>query len=124
MTHKIKNTLILNNPAYVRMFILKYSKLAMYEFHYDYIKSKQTNKSRLFFTDTESLTYVIETENVYDDFIKNKEMFDFRNYDAKSKYYDDSNTLVLIKVKDEISGVAIKEFWTKARNVIDSSERF
>ena len=51
-------------------------------------------------------------------------MFDFRNYDAKSKYYDDSNTLVLPKVKDEISGVAIKEFWTKARNVIDSSERF
>ena len=41
----------------------------MYEFHYGYIKSKQTNKSRLFFTDTESLTYEIETENVYDDFI-------------------------------------------------------
>ena len=40
-------------------------------------------------------------EDVYEDFSKNKEMFDFRNYPAKSKYYDDSNKSVAGKVKDK-----------------------
>ena len=37
-------------------------------------------------------------------------MFDFSNYLAKSKYYIDSNKLVAGKMKDETSGVTIKEF--------------
>ena len=54
--------------------------------------------------------YEIEIENVYDDFSKNTEMFDFSNYSAKSKYYDDSNALVVDKMKDETGGVTIEEF--------------
>ena len=37
-------------------------------------------------------------------------MFDFSNYLTKSKYYDNSNKLVIGKIKDEIRGVAIEEF--------------
>ena len=37
-------------------------------------------------------------------------MFDFSNYSTKSKYYDDSNKLVMGKLKDETAAVAIKEF--------------
>ena len=37
-------------------------------------------------------------------------MFDFSNYLAKSKYFDDSNKLVIVKMKHETNGVAIKEF--------------
>ena len=37
-------------------------------------------------------------------------MFGFSNFSAESKYYDDSNKLVVGKMKDEISGAAIKEF--------------
>ena len=33
-------------------------------------------------------------------FSKNKEMFDFTNYFAKSKYYDDSNIGVVGKMKN------------------------
>ena len=62
----------------------------MYEFHYDYIKNKYDNKSRLLFPDTDSLMYQIKTEDVYKDFSSNKEMFDFSNYSTKSKYYDNS----------------------------------
>ena len=40
----------------------------MYQFHYDYIKNNQDNKSKLLLTDTDSLMYEFETENVYDDF--------------------------------------------------------
>ena len=37
-------------------------------------------------------------------------MFDFNNYSAESKYYDDSNNLAVGKMKDEADGVAIKKF--------------
>ena len=54
----------------------------------------------LLFTYTDILVYEAETENVCDDFSKNKEMFDSINYSADSKYYDDSITLVVGKMKD------------------------
>ena len=39
-----------------------------------------TNQNYLLFTDTDSLMYEIETEDVYENFSSNKEMFDFSNY--------------------------------------------
>ena len=36
----------------------------MYEFPYGYLKNKQSNKSGLWFTGTDRLTYKVETENV------------------------------------------------------------
>ena len=107
---KNKVSLMLNNPAYIGMCILELSKVLMYEFHYYYIKSKYGNKSRLLFTDTDSLLYEIKTEDVYEDFSNGKEMFDFSNYSPKSKYYDNSNKLVVDKMKAETAGVLIEEF--------------
>ena len=52
----------------------------MLEFHYGCIKNEYGNNSRLLFTDTDSLIYEMKTEDVYEDFSKNKEMFDFSNY--------------------------------------------
>ena len=48
---KIKVTLKLNKPAHIGMCILELSKVLIYEFHYDYIKKKYDNKSKLLFTD-------------------------------------------------------------------------
>ena len=59
------------------MCTLDLSKELIYEFHYDYIKNKYDNNSRLLFTETDSLIYEIKTEHVYKDFSKDKEMFDF-----------------------------------------------
>ena len=67
--HKIKETLTLNRPAYLGMCILDLSKTLMYDFHYNYIKKKYEDKSKLLFTDTDSLTYEIEAEDVYQDFL-------------------------------------------------------
>ena len=62
------------------------------------------------FTNTDNLIYEVKTEDVYEDFSKDKEMFDFSNYSYKSKYDDDLNKLVVGKMKDETAGVAIREF--------------
>ena len=88
---KSKITLPLNKPPYVDMCLLYLGKVLMYEFHYDYSKNKYGNKSRLLFTDVDSLIYEIKTEadfhaNVHADFSKDKKMFDFNNYLAKSKF--------------------------------------
>ena len=47
--------------------------------------------------------YEIETENAFNNFSENKEMFDFSNYSAKSKYYDHSKKFLyaIIYVPDQ-----------------------
>ena len=54
--------------------------------------------------------YEMKTEEVYEDFSSDTEMFAFDNYSTKSKYYDDSNKLVIEKLKDETGDVSIEEF--------------
>ena len=66
--------------------------------------------SRLLFTENDNLIYEIKIEDSYQDFSNDKEMLDFSNYSTKSKYYDDSNKLVVGKLKDETGGVVIEEF--------------
>ena len=105
---KSKVTLKFNKPAYVRMCILDLGKVLMYEFQHDYIKNKFGNNSRLLFIDTDNLLNAIKTEDIYEDFSKDKETFDSSNYSTKSKYYDDSNKLLVGKLKDETSDVAIE----------------
>ena len=80
----------------------------MYEFYYSNIKNKYDNKSKLLFEDTDSLMYEIKTEDVYEDYSSDKEMFDFSNYSTKWKCYEDSNKLVIGKIKNETGGVAIE----------------
>ena len=51
---KGKLAIKLNKPAYSRKCILELSSTLMFKFHYDYIKNKYDNKSKLVFTDTDS----------------------------------------------------------------------
>ena len=76
--HEIKPVLILNKPSYVGFTVLDFSKWKMYDFHYSFIK-KNFN-AELLFTDTDSLTYKIKSENVYKEFSKWKDLFYFSNY--------------------------------------------
>ena len=89
--HKIKETLTLNRPAYVGMCILDLSKSLMYDFHYNYIKQKYGSKAKLLFTDTDSLTYEIKAEDVYQDFWSDKDKFDNSDYPENSPYFDKTN---------------------------------
>ena len=71
---QIKLVLTLNKPIYVGFSILELSKLLMYNFYYEYVKSKFDAK--LLFTDTDSLVYEIKGKDVYEVSYSDKH-FDF-----------------------------------------------
>ena len=106
--HEIKPVLILNKSIFVGFAVLDLSKWKMYDFRYSFIKNNFDVE--LLFTDTDSLAYEIKSENVYEEFFKWKDLFDFSNYSKDSKFFDDTNKKVIGKMKDEFGGVIIDEF--------------
>ena len=108
--HKIKETLTMNRPAYVGACILDLSKTLIYDFHYNYIKHKYGDKAKLLFTDTDSLTYEIETNDAYNDFFKDEKKFDNSDYPENSPYYNKINKKIIGKFKDEAASIPIVEF--------------
>ena len=80
----------------------------MFDFHYHFIK--KNFDAELLFTDTDSLAYEIKSENVYEEFFKWKDLFDFSNYSKDSKFFYNTNKKVIGKMKDEYGGVIIDEF--------------
>ena len=82
----------------------------MYDFHYNYIKKEYGSRAKLLFTDTDSLTYEIETEDVCKDLWKRKELFDNSDYPKGSPYEFQENKKVIGKFKDESCGKIMSEF--------------
>ena len=107
--HYKQTKLVMDKPLYVGMAILELSKTLMYDFHYNYIKKKYP-EAKLLFTDTDSLCYHIETEDIYSDFLRDRERFDNSDYPSDSKFYFAENKKVIGKFKDETAGVPIREF--------------
>ena len=73
--HEIKPVLTLDKPICVGFSVLQLSKYFMCGFHYNYIKRKFNAK--LLFTDTDSLVCEVKTDDVYEDFYRDKHLFDF-----------------------------------------------
>ena len=59
------------------------------------LRKKYNDKAKLLFTDTDSLTYEIETEDVYKDFRSDKDKFDNSEYPENSPYFYKSNKKVI-----------------------------
>ena len=81
--------------AVIRLIIIK-----------DFIK-KNFNAELLFIVKG-SLTYELESENIYEELWKN--LFDFSNYSKNSKFFNETNKKVIGKMKDEFGGVIVTEF--------------
>ena len=84
------------------------SRWKIYDFHYNFFKNNFD--AELLFTDTDSLTSEVISENLYEEFFKCKDLFDFSNYSKDSKFFDETNKKVIGKMKDEIGGVIVNEF--------------
>ena len=100
--------LTLNKPIYVGFTVLELSKWLMHDFHYSFIKKHID--AELLLTDTDSLTSEIKSEEVYEEFLKNKHLFDFSNYPENSKLFDQAIKKVIGKMKNESEGRLIDEF--------------
>ncbi|XP_072023228.1 uncharacterized protein [Amphiura filiformis] len=111
--HMKKIKLYFNKPIYLGMSILDISKTQMYDFHYNYIKRNYGGRAKLCMTDTDSLTYEIQTEDFYADISGDvKKLFDTSNYpaDHPSKIPTGKNKKVPGMFKDEAGGKQITEF--------------
>ena len=64
----------------------------------------------MLFADTDSLTYEIKSEDVYERFFKHKHLFDFSNFSKDSKFYDSQNEMVVSKMKVVNKGIPINKF--------------
>ena len=106
--HEIKLILMLNKSVYVGLTVLDLIKWKMCDFRYNFIKTNFDTE--LLFTDTDSLAYEIKSEDVYEEFFKYKDLFDFSIYPKDSKFLDKTNKKVIGKMKDDFGGVIVDEF--------------
>lgn len=70
---------------------------------------KKYPAAQLVFTDTDSLMYWVETDDIYKEMFAERELYDFASFDKKSPFYDPTNNKALGKFKDEALGRPIKE---------------
>ena len=74
-------------------------------------------------TDSDSPMYKIAAENVYKDFYKDKKLFDYSNYPKDSKSYNNSNNLLVGKMKDKTCGMPVKWFvGLKSKRILSSQK--
>jgi len=82
----------------------------MYEFYYDYLKPKYSDRCKLLFTDTDSFCCHIQTEDLYKDMSQNLDLFDTSNFETTHPLYTTKNHRVLGKFKSETESLAPLEF--------------
>ena len=111
--HMKKTEVYFNKPIYVGQAILDLSKTLMFDFHCDYIRKKYDDAAELLFTDTDSLMYLIQTDDFYQDISRDiKRKFDASDYPEKhpSNIKTGANKKVIGKFKDEVAGRQITHF--------------
>ena len=104
-----KSKVELNKPIFVGMTVLELSKLLMYKFYYEYFKVKYPD-ARLLYTDTDSYIVDVKTEDIYEDFAQDKDLYDFSDYPKDHPLYSTHNKKVIGKFKDEMGGEPVSEF--------------
>ena len=108
------SNLELNKPIYVGFTVLELSKLLMYQFHYEKML-QWYDEIELCFTDTDSLLYDIQTDDIFADMgqADRNDNFDFSGYlKGKDGYFlqSNKNKKILGKFKDELNGCPLLEF--------------
>ena len=79
-----KTKIKMNKPIYLGLSILEISKILMYEFWYDYMKSKYNDDVKLCYMDTDSFVMHIKTNDFYKDISDDVDnRFDTSNYEVK-----------------------------------------
>ena len=100
----------MSEPVYLGLSIQEVSKTLMYEFWYDYIKSKYQYNAKICYIDTDSFIPHIKTEYVYKDIANNVEKrFDTSNYSINRQLPRAKNKKMIGLMKDELRGKIVTE---------------
>ena len=100
--HIRKDEVVLNKPIYLGQNILDDSKQLMADFHYNFMLKKIKRENlKLLFTDTDSLCYYIENQDIFEIMKENKDKFDLSDYPKNHELYDPTNKKVIGKFKNE-----------------------
>ena len=108
-----KTEVLMDKPIAVGQAVLDISKTLMYEFWYDYLRSKYQDKTKLCYMDTDSFIIYIETDDFYKDISNDVDKwFDTSNYDKNDNrpLKIAKNKKVIGKFKDELGGKLLLEF--------------
>ena len=81
-----KTEVLMDKPVCLGQAILDISKTLMYEFYFDYLKSKYGDKVKLCYMDTGSFIIHVQTEDIYKDTADDgSKWFDTSSYDKKTQ---------------------------------------
>lgn len=80
----------------------------MFQFHDDFMRSIYGDKGSLLCTDTDSLCYEIQIDDIYQDMYKHLYLFDTSNFNKNHFLYSKTNCKVLGKMKDECGEAPIQ----------------
>ena len=116
-----------DTPTIVGATILDLVKYYLYQFHYGTMQS--SFDCQLLYSDTDSLLYRINCEDLYRELKESNvlDQFDFSNYPEDHELYSEENKRVVLKFKDEFAGDYIKEFIClkpKLYSITSTSEYF
>ena len=113
-----KTNVTMNKPVYLGLLILDLSKIAMYEYWYDYAKPKYRDNAKLCYMDTDNFILKVKSEDIYADLEENIETrFDASNNDVDSPLPIGKSKQIIRLMKDEFGGRIMKEFI--ALNIIE-----
>ena len=109
-----KSEIVYDRPSYVGVAVLDLSKKVMLDFHYDFMVEQYGSKQKLLYSDTDSLVYHVETENIFADIssTENKHLFDLSNMPKPYNCMD--NCKKVLKMKSEAEAKRIEE-WISLR---------
>jgi len=110
MVRSARQQVTLNKSVSAGFTILEISKLVMYRFYYNHLKETYGSKCTLLFTDTDSFCCHIETDDLYTDIKKHKDLYDTSNFESTHPLYSKTNHRVLGKFKSETGSLAPREF--------------
>ena len=110
--HMAYEQIVMDKPIFVGFAILELSKVIMYDFFYNTLKSHFGDSMELLYTDTDSFILELQCSDLY---LELKEgslsnQFDFSNYPIDHICYSNANKKKLGKFTDEAGGKLISEF--------------
>ena len=102
----------MNKPVYLDLSISEISKTWIYEFWYDFIKSKYQNNAKLCYMDTDSFIIHTKTEDFDKDIAGDlKSKYDASNYRVDRPLPKGMNKKVIDLMKNELGGKIITKFF-------------